>query len=259
MYIDSHCHLDFSVFDATRDHLMKACEEQDIKGFLVPATTYASWQPLHKMSLCYKNWRLAYGLHPYFLDTADDTQLSKLGWQCEEFNSIAVGEIGLDFWPGAVDEPIQTRFFKAQLNIANALKLPVIIHARKSYDQVLKYLRQCYFSYGGVVHAFNGSLVQAKRFRELGFVMGIGGTVTYPRAQKAQRVLSALENDDFVLETDSPDMPLHGFQGQVNTPLAIPRVAQQIALLRGENIALIKKQAYDNLIRVFPSWNKESL
>lgn len=259
MYIDSHCHFDFEVFDDQRDALMSRCLESGVGGFLVPATTYLSWSKLASLAANYPEWRVAYGLHPYFLRDAELAQVDRLGEQCDTHRVVAVGEIGLDCWPGAVDMAVQIDFFSRQLSVAKSLQLPVIVHARKSYDLVLKCLKDIRFSYGGVIHAFNGSLEQARRFLDLGFVLGIGGTITYPRAKKAQRVLSALDSQAFVLETDSPDMPLKGFQGEINTPLSIPVIAQCVARLRAENVEQIAMQTCDNLLRVFPKWNEGSL
>lgn len=238
---------------------MEQCHAQQIIGFLVPATTYASWLNLSKLAQEFPQWRTAYGLHPYFLANAKFTDIALLGDWCETNNALAVGEIGLDNWPGAVDMAVQIEFLKAQLNVAKAIQRPVILHARKSYDLVLKILRETGFQYGGIVHAFNGSLVQAQRFIDYGFVMGIGGTVTYPRAQKSQRVLAALNDRDLVLETDSPDMPLHGCQGQANTPLSIPLIAEQVAKVRGQTKEAVADYTYNNLLRVFPQWHKDSL
>jgi TatD DNase family protein len=259
MFIDSHCHLNFDVFDEQRDSLILRCLENQVAGFLVPATTFDSWSKLAILVKRYPEWRVAYGLHPYFLAEASLDQIDSLAEQCDTQRVVAVGEIGLDCWPNAVDMRVQLDFFSRQLKIAKSLKLPVILHARKSYDLVFKCLREVGFNEGGVVHAFNGSVEQAKRFIDLGFLLGIGGTVTYPRAKKAHRVLASLSDEAFILETDSPDMPLHGFQGQNNTPLSIPLIAQCVAMIRKESVQRIAAQTYDNLLRVFPKWNEDLL
>ncbi len=255
MYIDTHCHLDFDVFDEQREELMARCLGAGIKHFLVPATVSSRWGRLLELSKQYPEWRIAYGLHPYFLKGAELSELDNLATQCED-RAIAIGEIGLDNWPGSLSLEVQREFFIRQLVIAKSLALPVVIHARKSYDLVYQCLRQVGLKTGGTIHAFNGSYEQAQRFVELGFVLGIGGTVTYPRAKKAQRVLQALDRQSFVLETDSPDMPLYGFQGQMNTPLSILEVAKSVAIIRNEEVEQIAVDSYDNLLRVFPKWHE---
>lgn len=256
MFIDSHCHFDFDVFDDQRDTLMAQCESYGVLGFLVPSTTRLSWSKLQTLAQCYPQWRAAYGLHPYFLRESLLEEIELLGDQCEAAKAVAVGEIGLDCWPGSVDMDLQVRFFSRQLLVAKSLGLPVILHSRKSYDLVFQCLREVGFKHGGIVHAFNGSLEQAKRFLDFGFVLGIGGTITYPRAKKAHRVLAALENSAFVLETDSPDMPLNGFQGQMNTPLSIPIVAKHVAQIREKTVKQVTEQTHDNLLRIFPRWHE---
>ncbi|SBS28301.1 putative deoxyribonuclease YjjV [Marinomonas spartinae] len=254
MYVDTHCHLDFAAFDSSRSELMSACLENNIRHFLVPSTTYESWQKVTQLALIYPMWRVAFGLHPYFLHSESIMNVEKLGDTCEQGGAVAIGEIGLDFWPDAMDVEVQKHFFGAQLSIARELNLPIILHARKSYDVALKMISDANHTSGGIVHAFNGSLEQAKRFVERGFLLGIGGTITYPRAKKAHRVVQQLEDQAYVLETDSPDMPLHGFQGQMNTPLNIPKVAFCLADLRGQSVNDIAKQAKTNLLRLFPEW-----
>ena len=104
---------------------------------------------------------------------------------------------------------------------------------RKAHDQVLKALRRQALSRGGMVHAFSGSEQQARQYLDLGFKLGIGGTVTYPRAQKTRRLVVDLPLEAFVLETDAPDMPLCGYQGELNEPTRVLEVAKVIAELRG--------------------------
>lgn len=258
MYIDSHCHLDFSCFDDSLPELLLACKEQEINAFLVPGTTAKSWPNVAALAQKYREIKVAFGLHPYFLEGSDPSHLEllKVYLSDDRCKPVAVGEIGLDKWPGMPDYEMQKRIFSAQLELAQTLNFPIIVHARKSEDDLLKILRQQRFTNGGVVHAFNGSLEQAKRFIGLGFVLGIGGTVTYPRAKKAKRVLQALADQDYVLETDAPDMPLYGYQGQVNTPERILLVAQEVAALRKQHLTQIAHDSCVNLQRVLPRWHE---
>ena len=255
MFIDSHCHLDFSVFDDL-SILIRQSQAAGIEAFLVPSTTSASWPGVLALQQDYPAIKVALGLHPYFLQSYQTHDLQYLERLLAQQKVVAIGEIGLDKWPNLPDYRLQQEVFIAQLAIAKSHRLPVILHARKSEDDLLKLLRHNKFSQGGIVHAFNGSLVQAQRFIELGFVLGIGGTVTYPRAQKARRVLQALSDQDYVLETDSPDMPVCGHQGQVNTPLRILDVAETVSELRQQSVLEIAQNTSANLQRVLPNWHK---
>jgi TatD DNase family protein len=197
--------------------------------------------------------RAAYGIHPYFLAQEKFASLDFLEEFAAKNTAIAIGEIGLDYWPGSVNYEIQKRFLLRQLDIANNLHLPVILHARKSYDELASILKK--FSLQGIVHAFTGSEVQAKRFIEQGLLLGVGASVTYPRAQKTRKMLKNLADQDFVLETDSPDMPLFGLQGQRNEPANLAKVAAVVAQIREQDVAQIADYTSVNLVKLFRNWN----
>ncbi|MBJ7549186.1 TatD family hydrolase [Marinomonas ostreistagni] len=257
MYIDSHCHLDFPQFKDLPD-LISSCSEVGVNEFLVPGTTEGSWSSLIKIRQNYPQIKIALGLHPYFLN--ERVQLDQAMQKLEHFlgygSVVAVGEIGLDKWPNMPDYHYQFEVLLEQLRLAKRHNMPVILHARKSEDDLLKAIRMLNFDRGGVVHAFNGSFDQAQRFINDGFVLGIGGTVTYPRASKARRVLQALADEHFVIETDAPDMPLCGYQGQPNSPIRVVEVAEQVAILRGQSVEAVAQYTSANLQRVLPNWYK---
>ncbi len=256
MFTDSHCHLDFQCFKPDLSTLLNDCHKVGVDSFLVPSTTQASWANVIELSNRHPQIRIALGLHPYFLKDGLGEYRDELESALAHPAVVAVGEIGLDKWQGMPDYGLQQRIYYEQLCLAKGLGLPIILHARKSEDDLLKVIRQLNFQHGGIVHAFNGSLQQAKQFIDFGFVLGIGGTVTYPRAQKAQRVLAALSDTDFVLETDSPDMPLYGYQGQRNTPEKILLVAESVAKIRGQSLTQLAQNTRANLQRVLPNWHE---
>ncbi|MFT2110201.1 TatD family hydrolase [Marinomonas sp. 2405UD68-3] len=258
MYIDSHCHLDFTVFDEDRDHLIEQCRHLGVDGFIIPGTKFERWNNQVLLKARYPMFSMAYGIHPYFLSDELIVSVEYLGEFCENNDAVAVGEIGLDIWPTSLPLDLQLSFFRSQLSVASTLNLPIILHARRSYDLLYKELKKQRFSYGGVVHGFSGSLVQAKRFIELGFVLGIGGNITYTRASKSIKVVKELKNEDFVLETDSPDMPVMGLQGERNTPRNIPLIAQSIADIRQQSLHSIAKNTSMNVCRVFPKFVRGS-
>ena len=168
-----------------------------------------------------------------FLDKHLESDLDRLGESLSSGGVCAVGEIGLDLFIADANFEKQLFFFQAQLDLAAQFSLPVLLHVRKAHDQVLKQLRQCKLSSGGIVHAFSGSEQHAQQYLALGFKLGLGGTVTYERAKKLRRIVTELPLDSFVLETDAPDMPLSGYQGEPNRPARVREVAQVIAELKG--------------------------
>ena len=147
---------------------------------------------------------------------------------------VAIGEIGLDYYPEKVDRNAQQQLFEEQLKIAAKAQLPILLHVRKAHDQVMKTLRRKHFSEGGIVHAFSGSYQQACAYIALGFAIGICGTITYDRALRIRKVAAQLPQESLVLETDAPDIPLAGHRGENNHPRYLPEILEVLAALRGE-------------------------
>lgn len=235
---DTHCHLDFPVLRENIEEVLKRARQAGVRRFLVPGVNAEGWPLL--MQLCSEHEGLypALGLHPCFLqsDHAADLELLE-GWLNRKPEIIAVGEVGLDLFIPQADLKFQLSVLQPQLVLAKQFDKPVLLHVRKAHDQMLKLLRQVRLNRGGIVHAFSGSEQQAREYLKLGFKLGIGGSITYPRAKKLQRLVTQLPLDSFVLETDAPDMPLSGFQGQVNFPERAARVLQEIARIRQEPVS----------------------
>lgn len=248
--IDSHCHLDFSAFDNDREQILKHCSELGLSHIIVPGVTRESWPDLIEICSHSAMMRPALGLHPMFMQAHQDTDIDALEQAVETHQPVAIGEIGLDFFLNGHDKEAQTALFEAQINLAVQRQLPVILHVRKAHDEVLKVLRQAKELKGGIVHAFNGSMQQAEFYMQQGFLFGVGGAVTYPRAQKLQRLFTDLPLSSIVLETDAPDMPLAGYQGERNSPEMIPQVLEKLAELRDESARDIAETTTSNCLKL---------
>src|SRR5690606_37745894 len=127
---------------------------------------------------------------------------------------------------------IQQQILALHLELAQELKKPLIVHCHKAHNELIAQLKHYQLSAGGVIHAFSGSLEMAQIYRDMGFLLGIGGTITYERAKKTRNAVKHIGLDALVLESDAPDMPLHGRQGQRNSPALIPLIAQALAELQ---------------------------
>jgi len=253
-FIDSHCHIDFSEFDHIREQLIEQCKQQGINAFIVPGVTLAQSKALIELAKCYGCIRISAGLHPYFLSEHREEHLAQLTeFALHHRNKIsAIGECGID---RSIDDiPLQIRIFEHQIGLANQLNLPLIVHHRQSHDLIAHSFKRCRPKYGGVIHAFTGSAQQAQSYIKQGFKLGVGGSITYERAQKTRHVISQLDAKHLLLETDSPSMPLCGFQGQINTPLQLPRVFEQLCTLKqltDADKAQLKKQLYESCSALF--------
>ncbi len=230
--IDSHCHLDFSAFDADRETLLQHAAAMGVEHIVVPGVTADRWRMLLELCRQYSGLHPALGLHPCFLDQHKPKDLIVLERLLASEAVVAVGEIGLDLFLPQADLQHQLDYLLPQLAFADQFKLPVILHVRKAHDQMLQQLRQHALPRGGIVHAFSGSQQQAEQYLQQGFRLGIGGGITYPRANRLRTLIKQLPLESFVLETDAPDMPLQGFQGQRNMPERVRQVAETMAELR---------------------------
>ncbi|MDR9468508.1 TatD family hydrolase [Marinospirillum sp.] len=232
---DAHCHLDFPDFDSDREAMLQRAREMGVRRFILPGTTTATWQRTLDLAASHADIYPCLGLHPYFMEEHREEHLADLEQVLIAHPEVvAVGEIGIDFWnsPSQKEKDRQWTLFDAQLKLAKQFNLPVVLHIRKAMDEVTQRLRQLQLPQGGLAHAFSGSQQQAEKLVELGFKLGLGGALTYPRAQKLRRVAANLPVSSFLLETDSPDMPLNGQQGQRNEPANIPQVLKTLAKLR---------------------------
>lgn len=254
MLIDSHCHFDFADFDGRRDSLWQACLDADVQALIMPGVEPAQWQRMQALTQQLPGTYYAVGLHPWWIErsglTVDQLQQQLRDWLDQYPEVVAIGECGLD---GGLNVPVdnQIPFLDAQLALAKDCQLPVILHGYKAHQPLLERLKRYGLANGGVIHGFSGSLELAMSYWRLGFRIGVGGTVTYPRASKTRKAVTGLPLEALVLETDAPDMPLHGYQGQPNSPVKVAEVAQCVAELRGESVELVCEKTSQNSLALF--------
>ncbi|MCC2614706.1 TatD family hydrolase [Aestuariibacter halophilus] len=248
--IDSHCHLDFAVFADGLDQELQACQRLGVSHVFIPGTVPDGWQRQLTLTKTHEAIGIGLGCHPYFLTPQSPSALPQLASLLDQHPEIlAVGEIGLDRHID-VDWALQVAMFEQQCELANQYQRPVIVHHRRSHNDLIRQLKQRPVHCGGIIHGFSGSLQDAETYLDLGFLLGVGGTITYPRAHKTRQTICALPLSALVLETDAPDMPLNGKQGQINRPRYLPEVATCLAALRTESLADIADATTKNLSRL---------
>ncbi len=236
--IDSHCHLDFAAFDKDRNDVIARCEALGISDIVIPGVTAATWENL--LNFCeqhtpHSNVSLhcALGMHPIFLSQHLEEHITRLDALLAARKVVAVGEIGLDFFLPELDQTTQIHLFEQQLFLAKKHDLPVILHTRKSHDKTLSILKK-HCIRGGIAHAFNGSMQQARSYLDLGFKLGFGGMLTFQRSRKLRQLAKELPLEAIVLETDSPDMTVEPHHGERNSPEYIPFVLEALTEIRTE-------------------------
>ncbi len=245
-WIDTHCHLDAAEFAADAGAVVARARAAGVSQVVLPAVAVQNFAAVRALA---EQHGLAYalGIHPLCAATAGERDLQALDAaltaHAADPRLVAVGEIGLDHFVPGLDRAHQARLCAAQLALAQAHRLPVILHVRRSVDSMLKLLRQGGSSHGGIAHAFNGSLQQAQVFITLGFKLGFGGAMTFDRALKLRRLAAQLPADALVLETDAPDIAPQWLYRTAaeraagalmrNEPGELPRIGQTLAGLRG--------------------------
>ncbi|MDH5628570.1 MAG: TatD family hydrolase [Gammaproteobacteria bacterium] len=244
---DSHCHLDMPEFEGNIDAIVSKCEEVGIGGILMPGVTKDSWRRIKQISARKPICHAALGLHPMFVEKHHEKHLHDLEMSFSLGDVVAVGEIGLDFYESKNNSELQIKYFEAQIDIAKNANLPVILHVRKAHDHVLQILKKHNFSIGGIVHAFNGSEIQAEKYINMGFKLGFGGAMTFPRAAKLHKLAASLPLESIVLETDAPDMPPATCKTPFNTPLHLYDNFRSFVSLRNEPASVLAKQTTLNV------------
>ena len=274
MLVDTHCHLDAAEFDADRAEVAEAAAHAGVGLIVVPSVERANFGAVASVCREYSCCLAAYGIHPMYVERAREADLDALRETVVREHPLAVGEIGLDRFVDSRDDARQEFYFNAQLQIARDAGLPVLLHVRRAIDPVLKQLRRCRVP-GGIAHAFNGSRQQAEEFVKLGFKLGFGGGMTFPRASRIRELAATLPLDAIVLETDAPDMSpewmappatsaaagaasdavVDGRRRALaarNTPDQLPRIAHTLAGLRGITVQAVAEATTANATAVLP-------
>ncbi|EAT12617.1 TatD family hydrolase [Bermanella marisrubri] len=253
-WIDSHCHIDFPELSPV-ETLLQDLKQAHCDAVLLPSVANSNLNrvvDIARKAQADGNSAKVYfalGLHPYFHEQHSDQHLERLTSAIDEHKPQAVGEVGIDYLLPEETRERQWQLLNAQLDIAIDKGLPVVIHCRKAHDLLSKLLKQKHFTNGGIIHAFSGSVVQAQRYLDLGFVLGLGGALTYPRAKAMQKMVRSLPDHAYVLETDSPDMPPAFAPSQINTPLNVPKIAEHIADLRLQPVQRVYADSSANFYR----------
>lgn len=259
MWIDTHCHLDAPEFSGESAAVALRAAKEGVSLIVIPAIERGNFKTVRELAAQYGNCTYALGIHPLYVPRAMEEDLHVLREAVEQAMTdprfVAIGEIGLDFFVAEVSTaPMREKqefFYAEQLKIARDAGLPVLLHGRRSQDILLKHLRRISVP-GGIAHAFNGSFQQAGEFIRLGFKLGFGGAMTFPRALQIRRLAVQLAEDALVLETDAPDISPVWAHPQRNSPDQLPRIGQVLAELRGMSADAIAQITSRNACTALP-------
>lgn len=252
-FIDTHCHFDFPPFSGNEVASLSSAAQAGVSHIVVPAVEACYFDRILLLARTYPSLSAALGLHPLYIAHHQDSDLLALEQALSQRHPgvVAVGEIGLDLYMPEPDFERQCALLSAQLGLARRFELPVILHSRRTHDRLAQLLRRHDVPRCGVVHGFAGSYQQGVAFIDLGYYVGVGGTITYPRANKTRQAIARLPLSRLLLETDAPDMPLNGFQGHPNRPERAANVFAVLCELRPEPPEEIAQALYHNACSLF--------
>ena len=240
MYIDTHCHI-FNEYYDNIDNVILKCIENKVCRIIVSGFDINSNKEVLKLIDKYDIVYGTIGFHPTELDNFQDNYYSFLEEHINDKKIVGIGEIGLDYHYENTDKEKQQKAFIKQIEIANELKLPVVIHTRDSINDTYNILKD--YNLNGSIHCFSGSLEMAKEFIKLGYKIGIGGVSTYKNAKNIKEVIKNIDLSYILLETDSPYLAPEPYRGKINGP---------------ENISELKNVTIQEVMRVSTS-NAEAI
>ncbi len=256
--IDTHTHIDADIFDADRSSLVKKAKGLGLVDAIVcsgiPGTFEKTRTVAHELGFHY-----ALGVHPLYIDKVDSIEVFLKDFEEIVKASLAdplfagIGEIGLDGFVKGLDQRKSLTLFREQLRLARRFSLPASIHARHAVDAASREIA-VFSPLKGVVHAFNGSEIQAERLIKLSMKLGFGGALTYEGSKRIRRIFVGLSNEDFVLETDAPDMPNVSRRKNPDTrthPSDIFETLRIGAALRGVTPESLALASYKNALSAF--------
>ncbi|SFV67017.1 Putative deoxyribonuclease YcfH [hydrothermal vent metagenome] len=245
--IDSHCHLDFEIFDKDLD---KIINQNKVSKFIIPAISINNFTKIKKITKTYPQCYGAYGLHPWMIEQHHEEDIIILDNFLNKNTSVAVGEIGIDLFnqfKGSKEK--QQWFFIKQLELAQKYKLPIIIHSRKSVDLIYEILKD-FKDITGVFHGYSGSLQQAENLITRGFYLGVGSILTYPNT-KIRQVIQQIPLEKIILETDAPSHSPNGIKTNHNEPKYLKNIIEAIAEIKQTSIDKIEKITDKNTKELF--------
>ena len=257
---DTHTHLQASEFDADREAVLGRARDAGLAGLLVLGEDVASSERAVELSEAHTDIFAAAGCHPHSAAAMDEASLARLDELARHERVVAVGDIGLDFYRNLSPREAQLRVLRHHLETAAMLSKPVALHCREAHETFLPIAEEWSKQLGGrlpdgrplgVMHYFSGDAALGRRYRELGFMISVHTSVTYPNSQRLQEVARALPLDCLVVETDSPYGAPQSVRGRRNEPARVAEAVAKIAELRGEPVERIAEATTANAYRLF--------
>ncbi len=256
MIFDTHTHYDDEAFNEDRNELLNSMAAQGIGKIINIGATLKSTGTTVDLMNQYPFVYGAVGVHPEGVAELTEENIEWLRELCKLDKTVAVGEIGLDYYWDEPERDIQKKWFRRQLQLAKEVQLPVVIHSREAAKDTIDIMKEEHSEeIGGVIHCYSYTKESAKIFLDMGFVFGIGGVVTFKNAKKLKEAVEYIPMDSILLETDCPYLAPVPYRGKRNSSLYLPYVIEEIAAIKGISTEEVERITLKNALRVFPKLN----
>lgn len=244
---DTHCHLDDKKLVGDLAGVLQRAEEAGLVGMATIGCDYRSSLFALHLAEKYPQVVAAVGVHPSDADTLDDALYNELAQMASADKACAIGEIGLDYHWDDVPRDVQKQAFIRQIHLAKDLKMPIVIHDREAHGDLFNICRrENAGEFGGIMHCFSGSWELAKEAMRMGFMISVGGPLTFKNSRQLPEVVKNIPLDYLLLETDSPYLSPEPYRGKTNEPKNVFFVAERVAQIRGVEVEEIARITTEN-------------
>ena len=251
MIIDTHAHYDDEQFDIDREELLSSLEANGISAVINASASVHSWDKILELTKKYSFMYGMIGVHPDEIGELDEEKFARMEQLVSEPKIVAVGEIGLDYYWDKESHEQQKEWFIRQLNLARDKKLPVNIHSREAAADTFDIMKKYGQGMKAIIHCYSYSKEMALEYVKMGYLIGVGGVVTFKNAKKLKEVVQAIPIEQIVLETDCPYLAPTPYRGKRNSSLYLPYVAEAIAELKGMTAEEVIERTEENARRFY--------
>jgi TatD DNase family protein len=252
MYVDSHCHLEMDAYDNDRNAVIERSIQEGLQYMLTVGTEEKHFNTVIEIIDKYPAVYGALGVHPHNSNELTPIVADNIRLCAKHDKIVGYGEIGLDFFKNYAPREDQIKAFREQLELANELHLPIIVHSRNAREETFSILKKSYHNdNGGVIHCYSYDLDYAKKFLDMGFYISIPGTITYKNNEELTKVVEYIPDDRILAETDAPFLTPHPHRGKRNVPYFVKLTIEKIAQIRGQDIVKLASAMCDNFKNLF--------
>lgn len=251
MYIDTHAHLQWKTFDIDREAVIKRARKNQILNIVNIGFDIENSIKALELADQHKGLYTTVGIHPHNANQLDEKNLKILKTLSKNTSTVAIGEIGLDYYRNLSPPQIQKKAFETQLLLASEQNLPVIIHNREAESEILAILAKFKGKIEGIMHCFSADISFAKKCIQLGFLISFAGNITYSKAYNLHKTAKWINLDKMLIETDCPWLAPQSVRGKRNEPSYLPKIAQKIAELKQVSIKEIAQETTNNAKKIF--------